>query len=217
MEYDKTRRVFVYRKMYKLFSTEFSVLSHPSSTFTKHQTLLPRCKPVSLQSKRSFGCANVNRQGWVWLWVPRRVCEHTRYWQSFATWWQLLDEKRERESRTGLRAALWKREKQRAELTEGELDPSAPAQTHEAPRAQTPGSITPRAISARRGWHSPRCPASSLAPAPQSNCVPKPSSRVTIRQHSAFCNLMLLYPDLFSWKKTKACRFCDVNPQILGV
>lgn len=48
-------------------------------------------------------------------------------------------------------------------------------------------------------------------------CVPKPSSTITIRQHSAFCNLMLLCPNLFYWKKTKACRFYDVNSEILGV
>lgn len=82
-------------------------------------------------------------------------------------------------------------------------------------KPQALGSITPSPSSARHSWHSPRCPASSLAS--QLECVPEPRARITVRQHSAFCNLMLLYPNLFSWKKTKACRFYDVNPQVLGV
>lgn len=79
------------------------------------------------------------------------------------------------------------------------------------PRAQALPDKAGTALAAlRHPW--PVLPAAS-----QLQCVPKPSSGITIRQHPAFCNLMLLYPSLFSWKETKACRFYDVSPQILGV
>lgn len=93
--------------------------------------------------------------------------------------------------------------------------------THEASPAQAPGSgqHRPNARLCQTRLAQPSCPVSSLARAsPQlPKCVPEPRSGITIRQHSAFCNLMLLCPNLLSWKKTKACRFYDVNSEILGV
>lgn len=198
--------------MYRLLSREFSVLSHPSSTFTKHQTP-PRCKAVSLQSRRSLA---------VQTWTgrsgsgsgSRAEFEHTRYWESFATWWQLLGEK-ERDSRTGGKPGGQSRRSRGRIPAEGLAIRAVPAHTHIPAQAPGSGQHHPSPSSARHSWHSPCCPASSLAS--QLECVPEPRARITVRQHSAFCNLMLLYPNLFSWKKTKACRFYDVNPQILGV
>lgn len=181
------------------------MLSHPSSTFTKHLGV----KPAAPQSKRSVAV-----QRWAGRWGSGcgARAQHSRYWSSFATWWQLLGENREI-SRTGLEGA--------GRAHGAGLDPCTRAAPAPQDKPQARGSITPTPNSARWGWNSPRCPASSLARAPAApglKCVPKPSSTVgTVRQHSAFCNFMLLYPNLFSWKKTKACRFYDVNLRILGV
>lgn len=133
---------------------------------------------------------------------------------------------KERDSHTGLQAALWKREKSRQTHTEGGEDPcrrAVPALTHEVPHAQNPRlwAASPQAQAlldkAGTALAALRHPWPVLPAASELKRVPQPSSRITIRQHSAFCNLMLLYPNLFSWKRTKACWFYDVNPQILGV
>lgn len=100
---------------------------------------------------------------------------------------------------------------------------AVPALTHEVPHAQNPrlwaASPQAQALPDKAGTAlaALRHPWPVLPAASELKRVPQPSSRITIRQHSAFCNLMLLYPNLFSWKRTKACWFYDVNPQILGV
>lgn len=116
--------------------------------------------------------------------------------------------------------------KEQANAHGGGEDPcrrAVPALTHEVPHAQNPrlwaASPQAQALPDKAGTAlaALRHPWPVLPAASELKRVPQPSSRITMRQHSAFCNLMLLYPNLFSWKRTKACWFYDVNPQILGV
>lgn len=208
--------------MYRLFSRVLR--AEPPQQHLHKAPSPPRCKAVSLQSKRSLAVqTSTGRSGSG----SRAEFVNTRYWESFATWWQLLGEKREIPAQgCELRSGTANRAGRAGGAAGGSLQKGwmslLSPHTHRflhthtfRHKPQALGSITPSPSSARHSWHSPRCPASSLAS--QLECMPEPRARITVRQHWAFCNLMLLYPNLFSWKKTKACWFYDVNPRILGV
>lgn len=142
----------------------------PAAPSQSTRSSSPRRKPVSLQSKRSLAVQTQTGtcgSGFASRAENRQLLIVLCHTVAAFRW-------KERDSHTGLQAALWEREKQQEEADGAGGDRcrrAAPAQTHEVPAVAKPralGSITPTPSSARQGWHSPRCPASALARAPSS-------------------------------------------------
>lgn len=78
------------QEMYRLFSRVLR--AEPPQQHLHKAPSPPRCKAVSLQSKRSLAVQTwIGRSGSG----SRAEFVNTRYWESFATWWQLIGEKRE--------------------------------------------------------------------------------------------------------------------------